>query len=208
MLQRSEEAKMSLVRSLASRAGRTPGKTHKKALRTFVETFYANTAPEDILQVSADDLLASALSVWDHIQKRAPKKAKVRVFNPSSVRDGWASPHTVIEIVNDDMPFLVDSVTAALNRENLTVHIVIHPIVRVRRDKNGRLTALFTTDADEEGAAPESVMHIEINEQTVPEKLRGIQKILENVLADARAAVEDWRAMRVKIADVIAELDA
>jgi NAD-specific glutamate dehydrogenase len=176
MLQRSEDAKMTLVRSLASRAAHTAGKTHKKSLRTFVEAFYANTSPEDILQVAPDDLLASALSVWDHIQKRTPKKPKVRVFNPTSLRKGWNCPHTVIEIVNDDMSFLVDSVTAALNRENLTVHIVIHPIVHVRRDRNGRLTGLYTAAAAAEGAAPESVMHVEINEQTLPEKLRGIQK--------------------------------
>ena len=119
MLHRSEEAKLSLVKSLAIRASRAAGKSHKKNVRIFIEQFYANTAPEDIMSVPADDLLAAALSAWNYLQKRKPKKAQVRVFNPSRLPKGksWSSEHTVVEIVNDDMPFLVDSVTKALRKK-------------------------------------------------------------------------------------------
>lgn len=210
MLHRSEEAKLSLVRSLAGRASRAASTSHKKNVRSFIERFYANTAPEDILKVPADDLLASALSAWSHIQKRAPRKALVKVFNPSALskNKSWNCPHTVVEIVNDDMPFLVDSVTAALNEMNLTIHIVIHPVINISRDKSGQLLQLYDADSAKEDAAAESVMHVEINEQTLPETLREIQKKLELVLKDVRSAVTDWRDMRVKVADVIAELDA
>ncbi len=209
MLQRSEEAKGNLVQALAARAVRTAPKDQKKSLRIFVERFYANVPPEDILKVPADDLLAAALSMWAHIRKRASGKPKIRVFNPASAgKGGWACPHTVIQIDNDDMPFLVDSVTAALNRKNLTVHIVIHPILQVRRDKARQLVEVQPADSTKEGLAPESVMHVEINEQTLPEALRDIEETLERVLADVRASVEDWRSMRVKVADVIAELDS
>ena len=210
MLHRSEEAKVSLVKSLATRASRAASQSHKKNVHIFIEQFYANIAPEDILSVPADDLLASSLSAWNHIQKRTPHMAQVRVFNPSRQPDGksWSSPHTVIEIVNDDMPFLVDSVTAALKENNRIVHIVTHPVLYVRRDKAGNLTHLCTREALAEGAAAESVMHVEINEQTEPRVLAEIQTLLESVLADVRAAVGDWRVMRVKIAEVLAELDS
>lgn len=210
MLHRSEEAKLSLVRTLAGRASRAAEKSHKKSVRTFIEQFYANTAPEDILQIPADDLLASALSSWNHLQKRSPRKAQIRVFNPSSLAKskGWGCPHTVVEILNDDMPFLVDSVTAALNELNLTIHIVIHPVINVRRDKSGHLIELVDNDTSKKGVSAESIMHVEINEQTLPEMLREIQGKLDNVLKDVRAAVSDWRSMRVKVADVIAEMDS
>lgn len=210
MLHRSEEAKLSLVRSLANRAGRAASKSHKKNIRAFIERFYGNIAPEDILKVPPDDLLASALSAWSYLQKRTPEKAQIKVFNPSSLAKSksWSCPHTIVEIVNDDMPFLVDSVTSALNEMNLTIHIVIHPVINVRRDKSGHLIELCDDGASKEDAAAESVMHVEINEQTLPETLLDIQSTLEAVLMDVRAAVTDWREMRVKVADVIAELDS
>jgi glutamate dehydrogenase len=48
---------------------------------------------------------------------------KLRVYNPRTEEHGWSSPHTVIEIVNDDMPFLVDSVTMEVNRQGYTLHL-------------------------------------------------------------------------------------
>ena len=210
MLHRSEEESLSLVKSLATRASRAASGLHKKNVCIFIEQFYANSAPEDILSIPADDLLAASLSAWSHFQKRTPHKAQVRVFNPSRLPKGkcWSSAHTVIEIVNDDMPFLVDSVANALRENNCIVHIVTHPIFRVRRDKSGRLTHLFAEEGSEDGTTAESVMHVEINEQTEPQVLAEILALLESVLTDVRAAVGDWCAMRVKIADVIAELDS
>ena len=69
-------------------------------------------------------------------------KAKIRVYNPVREQHGWASTHTVLEIVNDDMPFLVDSVTMEVNRQGLTLHLVIHPVLRVVRDGMGELTSV------------------------------------------------------------------
>src|SRR5262249_5519078 len=113
---------------------------------------------------------------------------------------GWHSHHTVIEAVNDDMPFLVDSVTSALNRRDLTVHLVIHPVLQVERDPGGRLLAPGTRP-------PESYMQVRISEQSDPGLLDAIRKDLEKVLADVRAAVGDWRAMRAKITEIVGELD-
>jgi glutamate dehydrogenase len=210
MLHRSEEAKLALVKSLATRASRAADKSHKKSVRLFIESYYGNTAPEDILSVPPDDLLAASLSAWSYMQKRPLDKAQVRVFNPSKLAKGksWSSAHTVIEIVNDDMPFLVDSVSSALQENNHIVHIVTHPVLYVRREKTGSLIDLVDAESAVDGAAPESVMHVEISEQTEPTVLGEIRALIESVLDDVRAAVGEWRAMRGKIADVIAELDS
>src|SRR3546814_14253552 len=83
--------------------------------------------------------------------ERPAATAKVRVHNPTLSEDGWKSPHTVVQVVNDDMPFLVDSVTAELTGRGHTVHPVIHPIVPVERNA-GRPAPIAR-----HGAAPESL---------------------------------------------------
>jgi len=88
MLHRSEEVKLSLVKSLATRATRAASDLRKKNVCIFIEQFYANSAPEDILSIPAGDLLAASLSAWNHFQKRTPHKAQVRVFNPSRLPKG------------------------------------------------------------------------------------------------------------------------
>ncbi len=110
-----------------------------KIAEIFMRTFYANVPPTDIAQQSADNLFGAAASFWQFAQKRKPGQPKIRIFNPAEDEHGWRTGHTVIEILNDDMPFLVDSVTAELNYQGLTVHLVIHPIVDIERDKSGKL---------------------------------------------------------------------
>ncbi len=120
--------------------------------------------------------------------------------------DGWNTDHTVVQIVNDDMAFLVDSVSAALNQLDATIHVVVHPVIRVKRDKAGGLLKICQNENPSVDTSAESVIHIEINEHAGADKLRSISKQLEYVLADVRNAVEDWRTMRVKVAEAIADL--
>ncbi len=65
----------------------------------------------------------------------------MRVFNPRLDENGWESAHTVVEIVGDDMPFLVDSVTMEINRQGLTLHLIIHPVMRGRARRQGTASA-------------------------------------------------------------------
>src|SRR3546814_17687169 len=99
-------------------------------------------------------------------------KNRVRAYMPDPARDGWESPPSVIEINNDDMPFLVDSVTAEINRHEAAVLLVIHPIISLRRDAKGKLVELAPSRATTQKAKPgpaagfagESVMQIQISE--------------------------------------------
>jgi glutamate dehydrogenase len=205
MAYRGEKRKAALIGRLAEKASRKRGGGASAAL--FVRQYYAQVPPEDIFSSREDDLLGAALSLWRHAQFRKEAAPKIRIFNPDPKKDGWTSGHTVIEIVNDDMPFLVDSVTAELNRRNLTIHLVIHPVVHVRR-KNGKVQELVERCAASTEHRAESLMHLEINEQTFPETIERLTESLGEILADVRAAVEDWRSMRVRVADIIAELDS
>ncbi len=174
---------------------------------TFVRQFYANVPPEDILDRDSDALYGAALAFVNFGRVRPPGEAKIRVYNPRFEEYGWQVGHTVVEIITDDMPFLVDSVTAELNRQGLTVHLVIHPIFRVRRDRNGNLIEFLDRDAGPNGAALESFMHFEVDEHTSPEFLREVERGIERVLRDVRAAVEDWPRMREKARGLLAAME-
>ncbi len=171
----------------------------------FIRRYYANVAPADMAAHSPEALYGSALSLWQFGQSRAAGEAKVRVFSPRLADHGYKSHHTVIEIVNDDMPFLVDSVTAELNRHNLTVHIIIHPTVPVQRDQEGKITGLQELAANGAGGR-ESFMHFEVDEQSDPKMMEDIKAGIDQVLADVRAAVEDWPAMQEAVAAVAVNL--
>ncbi len=107
----------------------------------FMTRFFAGVTPEDLLDRRPESLFALALSLWRFAATRAPGTAKVQVFNPSMAETGWQDRHTVVEIVNDDMPFLVDSVTAELARQGREITLLVHPVMTVERDVAGQRAA-------------------------------------------------------------------
>ena len=172
----------------------------------FIRQYYANV-PDDVLAAELDQLYGAAMAFYGFARARAPGAPKIRAYNPRFEDHGWKSNHTVIEIVNDDMPFLVDSVTAEINRRELTVHLVVHPILRVKRDGKGALAGLWAPAEAAEGSSSESWMHLEIDEESAHATLEGLCQGLERVLGDVRAAVEDWPKMRGRLSDLLARLD-
>ena len=203
MLSTSSSLKYELIDSLMeSVRKRLPAKKADDAA-LFLSKFFAHVPPDDMLASDPEDLVGSALSMWAFGGNRAPGTTKIRIYNPRFDSDGWQSGHTVIEIINDDMPFLVDSVTSALTGMDLTVHLVIHPIIRVTRNAKSVMTHILDGDADDADAIVESVMHLQISEQSSVEMFNAVERNLRAVIDDVRAAVEDWRAMRAKMLEVI-----
>jgi glutamate dehydrogenase len=174
----------------------------------FLGLYYAGVGAEALAERTADELAGAPYSLWRFGEMRKPNKAKVRAFNPS-LKDGWESAASVIEIVNDDMPFLVDSVTAALTERGVALLGVIHPIVAVRRDSEGRRLGFALGQAGrppaQAGAVRESMMHIEI--QRLPSaRLAMIEGWIEATLGDVRLAVTDWPKMLAKLEEALADL--
>ena len=198
MALRAEEQKRERIEGVLGRVTQKFAGVRAQPIQRFVNQFYDHVPPEDVVPRGADDLYGAALSLWQFAQEREPGKAKLRAFNPRLDAEGWRAGRTVVEIVNDDMPFLVDSVTAALNRLGLIVHLVIHPILLVRRDGAGKLSELLEAGAGGNGseAIRESAMHVEVSEQSDPARLAEITRTLERVLEDVRRAVADWQRMR------------
>ncbi|MEX2298550.1 MAG: NAD-glutamate dehydrogenase [Dongiaceae bacterium] len=202
MSSRAEQAKAALIERASEIARGRLGEKRGAPAAHFVQAFYANVPPDDMLGEEPETLFASALALWTFGAERTPGHAKVRIFNPNPDEHGWRSTHTIVEIVNDDMPFLVDSVTAAINQRELTVHLVIHPIVRVERDAKGRVVA-----TDSKDAAPESFMQLRIDELLDPKRHSEIADDLVRVLDDVRHAVADWPPMLDKVEETLAEIE-
>ena len=108
----------------------------------FAKSFYQRMGEDELPQHSADSWAALAADFLEFARTRKPGTARVRLFTPGLKSHGWESPHTVLQIVNDDMPFLVDSVTMALAELGIGVHVLGHPVVTLERDKAGRVQAV------------------------------------------------------------------
>ncbi|MFW6175359.1 MAG: NAD-glutamate dehydrogenase, partial [Acidobacteriota bacterium] len=167
----------------------------------FVRQCYETISPDDIMVREREDLVGAALSLWRWGHEREPGTARIRVYNPRLDEHGWESPYTVVEVVNDDMPFLVDSTTAALNGLDHPVQLVVHPVVGARREGPVRHDLLASPEGD--GVLAESYMQIEIERVFERDQLGRIQERLETVLRDVRAAVRDWIPMRERLAAII-----
>ncbi|GAA3390103.1 NAD-glutamate dehydrogenase [Cryptosporangium minutisporangium] len=172
--------------------------TDDRLVAALLPVYYRYVPAEELLHRSPSDLGAAAASHRELGAVRARGELKLRVITPGG-EAGWCGGHTVIELVTDDMPFLVDSVTAELARHELGVHLLVHPQMVVVRDDEGTLTEIRPVgdpDAPVAGEVVESWMHIEIDRRSRRGAEEQLETDLGRVLADVRSAVQDWDEMR------------
>ncbi|MEU4480924.1 NAD-glutamate dehydrogenase [Micromonospora sp. NPDC023966] len=171
---------------------------------TLVSRFWRFAPDEELIGFTAEEMLDAARAHRDLAQQRVPGELKLRIHEPDAEQH-----HTVIEIVTDDMPFLVDSVTALLNSHHLDVHLLVHPLVVVRREPLGRLTEVSADVEPDDAIAGdlvESWMRIEIDPVRDAAERDTLRRELQRVLTDVREAVEDWPKMRQRALALADEL--
>ncbi|MBE3075098.1 MAG: NAD-glutamate dehydrogenase [Actinobacteria bacterium] len=201
-----EQSRSQVIHSAAELAFRTGG----QSIEPFLGRYYRHTAIEDLLARGPEDLLGAALSQKELANSRPVGTANVRVFTPTVEEQGWSCGHTVIEIVTDDMQFLVDSVVSELSRQDRTVHLVVHPQLVVRRDAVGELQEILDVDAltnAQFGVGVESWMHVEIDHKGGDAEQQALSEGLRRVLSDVREAVEDWSKMQAECQQIAADLE-
>jgi len=172
-------------------------------LEAFVRAYWRTAPPFDLEERAVEDLYGAALAHYRLGRVRPPGSLRIRAYNPKVEQHGWQSPHTILDVIQDDMPFLVDSVSMAINRHGFGIHLIVHPVLRVRRDAKGVLEAVV----EEENAPSESWMHVEIDRCSDREMLAALEAEVAQVLEDVRRAVEDWRPMVKRVDAAIAELE-
>jgi glutamate dehydrogenase len=206
MHHRLDEAKSDLLAKAAAVAGR--GHEEEEA---FLRRYYRHVAPEDLVDRDPVDVYGAAASHRATAGERPQGTAVVHVYTPAVEEHGWSTGHTVVEVVTDDMPFLVDSVTMALAHQGRSLHLVVHPQMVVERDVTGRLVAVHGAvdserDVPLDDAVVESWMHVEVDRVTDAEDIAAIEAQLQNVLRDVREAVEDWQKLTRRAVDIADEL--
>ncbi|HEY0766366.1 MAG TPA: NAD-glutamate dehydrogenase domain-containing protein, partial [Steroidobacteraceae bacterium] len=172
----------------------------------FLRAYFYGVAEEDLAERAPRHLANAALAHLALAARRAPGRSLVRVFNPDAEHDGFESAHTLVLTVTDDMPFLVDSLSMAFSRAELAVHLIVHPVLQVRRDRRGHLIDIGANGAD--ATHPESWQLYEIDRVSDPAQIDKLQRALEATLADVRLAVTDWMAMRERVREIIARLES
>jgi glutamate dehydrogenase len=178
----------------------------RQPIAGFAHEYFRQVDVDDLSERTAEDLLGALLSHWQFGAQRKPGMPKVRVFSPSPGEDGWGSRHSVVQVVNDDMPFLVDSVSMEIARQGLGIHLTIHPIYAVERDAQGVLKAIRPRREAPE-LPRESWMYIEVDRLVDAEQRARLAEGIGRVLADVRAAVTDWKPMLARLQEAVAEVD-
>jgi glutamate dehydrogenase len=179
----------------------------------FIERFYRHVATDELAARSPRTLAGVAAAHHKLASQRQPGTTKVRVFNPTLETDGWTSSRTVVQIVTDDMPFLVDSVTGAIVSAGLDIHLLVHPQLVVQRDATGHLEDVEDLEPRPEakghavGRINESWMLLTVDREVDPDRLEALATRVEAVLTDVREAVEDWPKMRTRCLVLAAELE-
>ncbi len=184
--------------------GAGPFKTRQRLSR-FIRHYYQDVDVEDLRNATPENLAGAALAHLELGMTRRSGRHKLRIYNPDPETDGWDSSHTIVEMVNDNMPFLVDSLGMAIARLGSSLHLTVHPLVRLSRDDKGRIETIHRRGTDK--GRVESFVRLEIDRETSSRRIAALKKALEETLRDVRAAVRDWARMREKMREVAATLE-
>ncbi|MFN7169568.1 MAG: NAD-glutamate dehydrogenase, partial [Pannonibacter sp.] len=170
-------------------------------LADFAEELYLRGAAEDLVAYSADELAGFAKAAYAGFEVHAAGTHRVSVTNPAFKAAGkMAGEVTVVELVNDNMPFLVDSVMAELQDSRLEVHLVLHPIYSVERDAGGKLVSVAgRKQASAREDNQESLIHIHVSRIGSEEARKALADRLNLIMADVHSAVTDWKPMRKRL---------
>ncbi len=191
------------ARAAIDEAGATLTARRSDIPADFVAQLFGRSVPEDLVRYSAGDLATLAGRAFDFLVERPPGAPKVRCATVPLQGSAGRKSVSVVEIVNSDMPFLVDSVMGELADGHLDVRLVAHPVLVLRRE-GARLVGLGATGAP--GSTRESFIHIhldEIEDELICEK---IVNALKGVLGEVQLAVQDWRAMLDRVNGIVDEL--
>lgn len=182
-------------------------KAFSSLVQQFAQRLYSNMSSDDLEDRNDSDLYGAALSLWHQFEKFDQSSPAIRVFNPEIAKHGWQSSHTIVEIIVKDMPFLVDSIRMALNREGLTSHLLLHSPVNLKRDEKNSALEFFDNFPKKatKGSQKQTIFLIEIDRQSTAAALKSLAKELRSVVDEVSLAVNDWQLMRAALSNVIEE---
>jgi glutamate dehydrogenase len=174
-------------------------KSAEPGLAAFFDAFYRGASPEDLTRYTPESLAALAGLVFAQSAVRKPGETLVTTFEFQAQVAELTRREAVFVAVNDDSPFLFDSLMAEMNALGVRVHALFHPIMFVGRDAEGRRT-------DTGAQTKESVIVLVLDPMIDPARRATLEDGARNVFHQVRLAVRDWRRMREHLLESIAAL--
>ncbi|MFN7710023.1 MAG: NAD-glutamate dehydrogenase [Holosporales bacterium] len=201
-----KQKKEELVRLIASHARSMEQESKRDSFDRFMSQLFIHPTYDDIRKAPPEKLAEGVFDLWQFLQQRTPGEPKVRVYYWRPTYPTAAAERVILDIVNDDMPFLVDSLNGMIEAHDLGVRITVHPILKVERDKNGQLLRVLDAEAENPAGHFESLIHCEVVDGAHPDLIPVLEGALKDVLRDVRYATGDWQGMRARAQEVIEEL--
>lgn len=200
-MQKMQTALLELIGTLREPLNRHLAEETSDKVIDFARQLYETAAIDELSLWPEETFYGTTVSLWNFLQEfephqaKQPIKPKLKIFNPDFEKDGWQSSHTLIQVLNTNMPFLVDSLRMELNQRNLTLHTIHNAILRTKRNAQGQLQNLYGSDTSQ--GKEESLILIEIDRLSADE-IKDLQATLLEILAEVRTAVSDFSPMREK----------
>jgi glutamate dehydrogenase len=206
--ERADQEKQHLLAALSELVASRFPDNEVPRVTALMQAYYREAAPIDLVDRDPVQLYGAALGHWRLAQHRQAGVPAVRVYSPTVEDDGWESGATIVDIVTDDMAFIVDSVTMAAGVRGLDLHLLVHPIVEVCRDEAGAMVGIGGVDTGCAEPHRESFVHMEIDRLASAAARAELEADIRQVLAELRATIDDWAPMREAAERLAAELDA
>ncbi|KAA3640542.1 MAG: hypothetical protein DWP92_02875, partial [Armatimonadetes bacterium] len=173
--------------------------------RAMIEAFaatYIRRIPEtDIPDLPPEQLYAEIEDLLRFVDARGTRDQAVRVFKPTLEDCGYTTVGSVVQLVVDDMPFLVDSVANVVIRSGAGIERHLHPLIGTSRDPDGSLVAIASARTS---PTTESVQHFELDRELSSEEEAELADAIEGTLNDVLVSVRDFDAMRAAVSEMIA----
>ncbi len=194
------------ISKIAAAGSKVKGYRKSALFGDFLKQYYRHAPSEYLREFPPETLLCAAWEHWKFILERGARTPrKIRVFNPDKKNDGWESERTIVETCVPDSPFILDSLTSELTEKGYKIYEVIHPILKLKRDKSGKITKIF--DRETEGAQLESVMHFQISYIPNKTEIKALEKSLNTTLSFVSMTIADWKPMLAQTRDIVSHLD-
>ena len=172
----------------------------EQALADFAEILLLEADESELASLTYEDLAELAAAGYEFASHRRAGQAKVRAISAKG-KDGSGAAITVIQLINDDMPFLVDSVMGEILERGLDVQLVLHPVLLVERDQRRKIAGLQR--AGENGDASlyerESFLQIHIAQMDGGADVKDLVRALDDILEEVKTVVADWRPMMKRL---------
>ena len=166
-------------------------------LSDFLAEYYRELPGVDVDGRTAAEMYAVAVTHLGFGKHRPPGRTLLRVFTPDTERDGWSSDRSILLLVADDAPFLVDTVRMVLERHGVATHLMVHPMLRVERSADDDLIHVLDVDGSDDGTL-EAWTQIEID-GCDEQRAAALQADLIASVGSIHAAVSSFEPMQERM---------